>query len=261
MAKIFAYFGFDMGYVDLNYPIRNGATETLQNNVFINGFEDIFFETVASDMQFILAGRGFGYNSAGTKMVKGTVEAVEQDYWSAGSSTFVPAFQIINMNVPMRDYYDAAHTPGTHDDVRLLKSVLSGNDKFLLSTANDNARGYDGNDRMQGFGGNDVLKGDGGRDTIDGGAGNDRLTGGKGADIFVFADGGMGDKVRDFHATGSSHDRVDLSGLTAVTGWRDLKAHHLSQDGANVVIDSHHGDVLTLAGVQLGDLDKGDFIF
>jgi hypothetical protein len=46
-----------------------------------------------------------------------------------------------------------------------------------------------------------------------------------------------------------------------VTGFADLKAHHMEKDGADVVIDAGAGDAITLEGVKLKDLHAADFAF
>ena len=167
-------------------------------------------------------------------------------------------------------------------------NMYSGNDTFIgnrysdyieTGSGNDVANGNGGNDALKGQGGNDVLRGGGGgdtllgangkdklfggsgADTLNGGKSDDRLAGGGSADIFVFSTGWDVDRVADLDAKGSDHDRVDLSGLTSVRNWLDLKNNHLTANGSDVIIDGGQGDVLILEGVRLADLDKGDFLF
>jgi Ca2+-binding RTX toxin-like protein len=91
----------------------------------------------------------------------------------------------------------------------------TGNDVLMGEGGNDDLDGGNGDDRLIGGAGNDVLDGANGDDVLNGGAGNDALTGSLGNDIFAFTDLGGTDRITDFK-TGA--DRIDLSGLDAVTG-------------------------------------------
>ncbi|MCB9994576.1 MAG: hypothetical protein H6873_13080 [Hyphomicrobiaceae bacterium] len=106
-----------------------------------------------------------------------------------------------------------------------------------------------------------LIMGNRGQNSLEGRLGDDTLKGGKQVDTFVFKTGWEHDTVLDFHATGAAHDIIDISGLGSVTGWNDLKHHHLTQVGKDVVLDGLNGDILTLRNVQLANLDKADFIF
>jgi Ca2+-binding RTX toxin-like protein len=144
---------------------------------------------------------------------------------------------------------DAAKTPSTADEQSILRTILSGDDRFELSEFADRAEGFGGKDTMMGMAGNDRLSGGSGRDRLEGGSGfdrlfggsgadrliggggNDRLTGGtgrdtltgnSGADRFVFAsaaDAGKGsnrDVITDFSR--SQGDRIDLKAIDARAG-------------------------------------------
>lgn len=100
-----------------------------------------------------------------------------------------------------------------------------------------------------------------GKNVLTGGKGNDRLTGGLALDTFVFATGDGKDTITDFTAKGSDHDVIDLSRLSSITSFSDLKAHHLEKSGSDVVIDGLNGDSITLLDVNIKDLGKGDFLF
>ena len=91
----------------------------------------------------------------------------------------------------------------------------TGNDVLDGGAGNDTLDGGTGNDVLRGGAGNDVLIGGTGDDVLDGGIGNDVMTGGTGADIFRFADLGGTDTIADFRR---GQDRIDLSGLDAITG-------------------------------------------
>ncbi|WP_137156020.1 PQQ-dependent sugar dehydrogenase [Rhizobium sp. FKL33] len=123
----------------------------------------------------------------------------------------------------------------------------------------DRLSGGDGNDTIYGGAGNDRLQGDAGKDRLDGGLGNDVLRGGAGVDTFVFLTGGGKDRIADFDAVGSVHDRLDLRGLKAIDGYADLIENHASQAGDNVVIAAG-SDKITLDDVKLQALDRADFI-
>jgi Ca2+-binding RTX toxin-like protein len=113
-------------------------------------------------------------------------------------------------------------------------------------------------DVLYGFAGNDTLSGAGGNDLISGGAGNDTLTGGLGDDHFLFAFGDGQDTVTDFTAGDGSGDVIDLHGY-GVTTFADLSAH-MSQVGADVLIDLDAQNQITLQHVTLAQLNAGDFL-
>jgi len=119
-------------------------------------------------------------------------------------------------------------------------------------------RGSNAGDTIIGNEFNNNLDGQGGNDTLTGGAGSDTLTGGGGTDTFVFADGFGFDTITDFNQ--AQGDRIDLTGVTAVTDFATLQTFAL-QDGTNTVIDFTDGNVITLNNVTLTNLTQNDFIF
>lgn len=147
---------------------------------------------------------------------------------------------------------------------------LSGNDTLFGEAGDDRLDGGRGRDRLFGETGADTLLGGNGRDRLFGGtgrdrligeAGDDRLKGGAQADDFVFRDGFGNDTVLDFDTANDREDIV-LRGVTAITDWDDLVAHHLDENAAgDAVIDDGNGNTITLAGVAMADLDQGDFVF
>lgn len=137
----------------------------------------------------------------------------------------------------------------------------AGNDKLYGGAGNDILSGNEGNDSLNGESGNDRLSGGDGADKLSGGAGTDILSGQGGIDTFVFKTKDAIDTIRDFDAVGSDHDFIDLSGLASITGFADLKAHHMTTVGTSVVIDGGNGDKLILENVKLATLDAGDFLF
>lgn len=126
---------------------------------------------------------------------------------------------------------------------------------------NDVIHGGGANNTLHGNGGNDRLVGGRGGDVLDGGKGNDKLTGGADADIFVFSTGDGRDKITDFDTSGWDADRIDLSGVRSITGFRDLVHNHMWQRGSNVVIDGGDGERIVLKGVDIDDLEASHFIF
>ncbi|MEZ5806656.1 MAG: M10 family metallopeptidase C-terminal domain-containing protein [Zhengella sp.] len=112
---------------------------------------------------------------------------------------------------------------------------------------------------IDGGDGDDTIIDGGGNDTLIGGAGNDVLSGGAGDDLFVFAEGFGQDRITDFDAS-SAGERIDLSGVSAITDFADLQGM-MSQSGTDVLIDAGGGDTITLAHVALADLDASDFVF
>jgi Ca2+-binding RTX toxin-like protein len=148
-------------------------------------------------------------------------------------------------------------------------SGRTGADTLTGNGGNDLLTGGDGRDRLFGGAGNDtavggadddLLTGGDGADRLNGQDGNDTLTGGVGVDRFVFTGGDGVDRITDFDAVGAVHDVIDLQAVSAITGFADLKANHLSTAGGNAVI-SAGSLVITLVGVGPGSLGAGDFLF
>lgn len=133
----------------------------------------------------------------------------------------------------------------------------------------ENAHGADGDDILKGNNarnvlsgshGNDELDGQGGNDVLNGGAGDDVLTGGAGFDRFVFGDDDGADVITDFNARSNKED-IDLSEVTRIKSYKDLKNNHMSQVGDDVVIDDGAGTVITVQDTLIDDMNKGDFLF
>ena len=133
----------------------------------------------------------------------------------------------------------------------------------------ENAHGADGDDILKGNNarnvlsgshGNDELDGQGGNDVLNGGAGDDVLTGGAGFDRFVFDNDDGADVITDFNARSNKED-IDLSEVTRIKSYKDLKNNHMSQVGDDVVIDDGAGTVITVLDTLIDDMNKGDFLF
>lgn len=124
----------------------------------------------------------------------------------------------------------------------------------------DSLYGGSGRDQLYGRNGDDFLDGGSGKDSLYGGHDDDTLVGGSGSDRFIFKGDIGNDVVRDFDATNDA-EKIDLSLISHVLGFRDLSRNHMSQVGEDVVIDLREGDQLTLQNVDLTDLDRADFLF
>jgi Ca2+-binding RTX toxin-like protein len=127
----------------------------------------------------------------------------------------------------------------------------------LIGKADVDATGNGLKNRLDGNSGANHLTGNGGRDRLDGHAGNDLMTGGTGNDTFVFTTGAGRDRITDFQP---GHDHIDLRGWDAVTSFADLKAHHVTDTGSDLVIQAGP-DRLTLTATDLADLHAVDFLF
>ncbi|MCB4454791.1 calcium-binding protein [Leisingera sp. McT4-56] len=151
-------------------------------------------------------------------------------------------------------------------------TLYGGADQDLLSglSGNDWVHGGRGNDLVYGEDGDDQLFGGSGADTLTGNTGNDTLTGGGGADIFEFfetgddlfgSDGDSGSDVITDFSVGTRGEKIDLSRVSRIEGYRDLMDNHISEIDGNAVIDDGAGMVITLAGVSIDDLSRNDFLF
>ena len=140
----------------------------------------------------------------------------------------------------------------------------TGNDLLIGDAGTDALFGEAGNDTLEGGADDDRLFGGSGFDRIDGGAGNDELFGNFNADTFVFGNGHGVDTIRDFEAL-NAFERIDLSGVTALSGFETYTAYAgsgaVGAVAGGVLLDTGGGNSIFLAGVTLADLDDGDFIF
>ena len=124
-------------------------------------------------------------------------------------------------------------------------------DQLHGGDGNDVIRGGLGADVLSGGVGNDAIYGEQGQDLLDGGQGDDTLIGGQGADFFVFRPGNGQDVIEDFEV---GIDRIAFYDLGLDTV-QDLLL--LAQEvGQDVVFDLTDGDVLTLQGAQLTEIEQ-----
>jgi Ca2+-binding RTX toxin-like protein len=231
------------GNVQDDWQRGNDATnDTLLGGV---GGNDTLLGLGGNDLLYGGAGNDLLNGGSGRNILRG----------DAGSDTYVvrAAEQIVIENA--REGRDTVLTSVSFVlPVNVEIAVLTGAaNRSLTGTAQRNG--------LTGNLGDNRLSGGGGIDTLDGGAGDDRLTGGRARDVFVFGRGDDRDHITDFSARGAMRDRIDLSDLASITDFRDLRAHHVRQAGADVVINAGRGDVLILTGVHLAELDAGDFLF
>ena len=138
-------------------------------------------------------------------------------------------------------------------------SGADGDDTLLGGNNRDRLDGGKGNDRLIGEDGRDIINGGRGEDVLIGGTGRDTLTGGLNDDIFVFSDGFGEDIITDFDITGG--EEISLDVRTGIQDAADLFANHLSQVGANVLIDDLNGNTILLQDVVLEDLNVDHFGF
>jgi Ca2+-binding RTX toxin-like protein len=174
----------------------------------------------------------------------------------AGNDTYI-------VDTADADIHEAASSD-LGDTVESIVSFTLGSnfeELILIGRAKTNGTGNDEGNIIHGNDANNKLNGLGGDDFIFGGRGNDVLTGGSGADTFQFNDSFGHDKIRDFQSGGPDHDFIDLSDVSAITSFSDLKKHHLEQVHGDLIIDAGHGDIVTLRHVSLHDVKAGDFLF
>ncbi len=131
----------------------------------------------------------------------------------------------------------------------------------LTGTTAINGTGNSLDNILIGNSASNTLNGGSGVDTLKGMVGADTLTGGTGIDTFVFATGDDADTITDFDAVGSDHDIIDLTGLASVTSYADLTANHMTQSGANVLIDGLSGDTILIKNVTLAAMVADNFLF
>jgi hypothetical protein len=129
----------------------------------------------------------------------------------------------------------------------------------MLGGAQDlDLTGSGAGDTLYGNAGNNKISGLDGVDYLNGKTGNDILTGGLGgADTFMFRTGWGKDTVTDFEA---GVDTLDLFGWSDIKSFNDLKQHHLSQVGDDLVISAGN-DKLILKDMDTDELKASDIDF
>jgi Ca2+-binding RTX toxin-like protein len=155
----------------------------------------------------------------------------------------------------------AARIDVTHADAidRISVNGGAGDDRIDASRLGDGVRlvlvGGEGDDRILGGAGGDTLAGGNGDDVLAGGAGGDRF-------VFNGAEAAR-DTIVDFHAhgVGAEADLIELSGFSDHSFDEAVANGHIVQAGADVLIASASGAIVTLHHVSLASLDASDFLF
>lgn len=135
----------------------------------------------------------------------------------------------------------------------------------------ENVRGSrNDNDSLIGSSKDNHIDGRGGADSIQGRGGNDTLVGGDGNDKFIFRNNDGDDTIVDFN-TANNREKINLRAVSSITDFSDLQADHLSEVDVfydddltptpTAQIDDGAGLTILLLGVQIADLDSGDFVF
>lgn len=263
----------DQAHGMLGFPSFNFAGNTKVANASSTGFTvKMLIPTlpglpVPETVPDVYSGSGLKYNDVTVGGVtlktpyKGTIQSVVE----TGSNYSTEA---TGMGLSAEDFYNATLTRGNADNIALVKSVFSGKDLLKGGSAKDNLNGFNGADEVFGRAGNDILSGGkgsdkvfggNGNDKINGGAGNDIQTGGKGADDFIFKGAFGKDVIKDFASKNNAED-IDLSGVSQINGYQDLKNNHMSQKGDDVLIKAGVNSI-RLEDVDISDLDAQDFLF
>jgi len=192
---------------------------TLTGQIDLGGGNDVFDNRGGTVVGFLPGGEAFGGKGNDTYLISSNINLFE--YKGEGTDTVKSS-----ISYTLSDNFERLFLTGSAD---------------INATGNASAN---------------VIHGNKGDNILDGKTGADHLTGSGGADTFVFKTGYGKDTITDF-AHGVDH--INLSGLTGIQGFADLKSH-IEVSGDNLVI--HVGtDTLTLDGVHKGDLTSADIIF
>jgi Ca2+-binding RTX toxin-like protein len=251
---------------EIQYSFLNDRNVGWNGTTYRDNYNLVYFNGASTP---VLAAQLFGpaiYKNATGAVIGGVVTGFGLSVWSAGK--WVSTLSMEGVNVDAALVYQAALTPTLTDDAAIVRTLVSGNDTFILSAFADLARGGSGDDSLQGLGGNDSLFGDRGADTLDGGSGADSLTGGAGADVYLVDD--LGDVVfeaalggTDTVRTALNHtltehvEALTLTGTADVTGTGNgLDNLLVGNAGANLLSGAAGND--TLNGGDGDDMLVGD---
>ncbi|TFL18174.1 hypothetical protein [Jannaschia formosa] len=226
-----------------------GATLTFENGVVVETFIDEF------EQRRVLPDSAGAVEILGVRTSGSLLEARIDDgngYWRLGDEIDIrwlrDGQEIEGANA--LTYLATAEDVGTRIDAVVAARGGLGNDVDLTSDPVEIGAAPGAGD--------DTVRGGPGADRIDGGAGDDLLRGGEGGDVFIYAKGHGADVIEDFEI---GSDRVEFA-FDGIGGGRALiRATEITQDGEDVTIDFGEGDILTLLGVQKGDLSVSDAIF
>ncbi|MCV3764526.1 calcium-binding protein [Rhizobium sp. TRM95796] len=131
----------------------------------------------------------------------------------------------------------------------------------LLGAGNTTGKGNASGNGLTGNSANNKLFGQDNNDFLDGRAGNDMLSGGSAIgdeDTFYFKTGYGGDTIIDFQ---DDTDKLALKELNGVTGFADLKAHHVMENSAGDLVIFSGQDRLIVEGMTIATLTSNDVYF
>lgn len=124
----------------------------------------------------------------------------------------------------------------------------------------NNLFGTDAGETILGLGGKDKIHAGAGNDIVNGGSGRDLLWGQTGADTFKFGNKNGMDDIKDFSL--SDGDKIDLSGVDAITDYGDLINNHLSTWQGDAYITISKGNDILIIGVDVAELtSESNFVF
>jgi Ca2+-binding RTX toxin-like protein len=212
---------------------------------------DLYFVDTPDDLTFEAAG-------GGTDTVYATVNGAGVYLYAHVEKLYIWGNTSFGVGNELDNFISARglqNEPVSEIPVALLGGA--GNDTIFGNDVTNGIYGEDGNDNLYGNGGNDVIDGGAGNDHIDGGDGSDVMVGGGGGDIFVIGPHETAtniDYILDFE---DGADRIQIDGYHSF----EAVAPHISQQGADTVIDSGMGRFLVLQNVNMAALSGADFIF
>lgn len=217
---------------------------------------DYLIGTAEADIFNALAGNDTMFGGAGDDIFLGDAG---HDIMLGGAGHDTVDYSASDAGVSIRLWFFATQSGGDAQGDRLISI-----ETVIGSSYDDVIRGGITSITAEGGAGNDVLTGGLSGDRLDGGSGADTLAGGYGDDTFVFRDGYGSDTITDFSTSNgwlwfSNNDQIELS-VTSVDTFSDLLSH-AGQIGGDVVFDFGNGDQLTLANIQLSQLQSESFIF
>ncbi len=151
---------YDDFYFNNTDTVVNGVT--YEDRYVVNGWDGV------TDLGIFFGGYDITVDVNGN-ITGGVVTGIAEFEWNGADLWLVEGLSLSATAI-----YQAALTLTNADDLDLIASALSGNDRFYLSDFNDVMAGFDGNDSLYGGAGDDVLLGGAGADVLNGGSGFDR---------------------------------------------------------------------------------------
>lgn len=134
-----------------------------------------------------------------------------------------------------------------------------GNDVLKGNDGDDDLWGGDGDDDLYGGAGDDQLSGGDGNDDIFAGLGKDVLAGGAGNDVYKYLsinELGAVAATRDVITDFSAGDKIDLSAIDAMAGYRANDAFKFVGGGADLNLSNANGALWFESGVLYGSTDR-----